>query len=100
MSTNMTELQIQLNDKIAEFKGKTPTEEEKAELQKLINARRAEVAEMQAKAALDKEAALPESGESRGLGDTIKKVTNKLGVKQCGACKRRQLFLNKMFPYK
>ena len=28
--------------------------------------------------------------ESEGLGDTIKKVTDKLGIKQCGGCKKRQ----------
>lgn len=38
--------------------------------------------------------------KSRGLGDTIKKVTSAVGIKQCGACKKRQAKLNKMFPYK
>ena len=38
--------------------------------------------------------------KSKGLGDTIKKVTNAMGIKQCGACKKRQEKLNKMFPYK
>ena len=38
--------------------------------------------------------------ESKGLGDTIKKITNAVGIKQCGACKKRQEKLNKMFPYK
>jgi hypothetical protein len=38
--------------------------------------------------------------KSKGLGDTIKKVTDAVGIKQCGACKRRQEKLNKMFPYK
>jgi hypothetical protein len=37
--------------------------------------------------------------KSRGLGDTIKKVTRKMGIKQCSACKKRQERLNKMFPY-
>lgn len=37
--------------------------------------------------------------ESKGLGDTIKKVTEKLGIKQCGGCKRRQEKLNRLFPY-
>ena len=36
---------------------------------------------------------------SEGLGDTIKKVTDKLGIKQCGGCKRRQEKLNRLFPY-
>ncbi len=37
---------------------------------------------------------------STGFGDTIKKVTDKLGIKQCGGCKRRQEKLNRLFPYK
>ena len=36
---------------------------------------------------------------SKGLGDTIKKVTDKLGIKQCGGCKKRQEKLNRLFPY-
>ena len=42
----------------------------------------------------------PREQESRGLGDTIKKVTGKLGVRQCGGCEKRQATLNKLFPYK
>jgi hypothetical protein len=38
--------------------------------------------------------------KSKGLGDTIKKVTNAMGIKQCGGCKRRQEKLNRLFPYK
>lgn len=38
--------------------------------------------------------------KSKGLGDTIKKMTDAVGIKQCGACKKRQEKLNKMFPYK
>lgn len=38
--------------------------------------------------------------KSKGLGDTIKKVTDKMGIKQCGGCKRRQALLNQYFPYK
>jgi hypothetical protein len=38
--------------------------------------------------------------KSRGLGDTIAKVTSKLGIKQCGGCKKRQEKLNKFLPYK
>ena len=41
-----------------------------------------------------------EENKSKGLGDTIKKVTNKLGIKQCGGCKKRQEKLNRLFPYK
>jgi len=36
---------------------------------------------------------------SKGLGDTIAKITNAVGIKPCGACKKRQEKLNKMFPY-
>jgi hypothetical protein len=38
--------------------------------------------------------------KSRGLGDTVKKVTQALKIKQCSACKRRQEKLNRLFPYK
>ena len=38
--------------------------------------------------------------DSKGLGDTVKKVTNALGIKQCEPCKRRQQKLNRLFPYK
>ena len=40
------------------------------------------------------------STKSKGLGDTVKKVTEKLGIKQCGACKKRQAALNRLVPYK
>tara|TARA_A100001037_G_scaffold298590_1_gene322594 strand:- start:845 stop:1003 length:159 start_codon:yes stop_codon:yes gene_type:complete len=36
---------------------------------------------------------------SKGLGDTVKKITDKMGIKQCGACKKRQAKLNRLFPY-
>tara|TARA_Y100000310_G_scaffold235449_1_gene238499 strand:+ start:252 stop:512 length:261 start_codon:yes stop_codon:yes gene_type:complete len=38
-------------------------------------------------------------GVSRGLGDTIAKVTKGLGIKPCGGCKKRQAKLNKSLPY-
>lgn len=38
--------------------------------------------------------------KSKGLGDTIKKVTDTLGIPQCGGCKARQKKLNVLFPYK
>jgi hypothetical protein len=38
--------------------------------------------------------------KSKGLGDTVKKVTEALKIKQCSACKRRQEKLNRLFPYK
>mgnify|MGYP003654350033 FL=1 len=39
---------------------------------------------------------------SRGIGDTIKKVIDKVSsgkVKQCGGCKKRQQALNTLVPY-
>lgn len=36
----------------------------------------------------------------RGLGDTIAKVTKKVGIKPCGGCKQRQQWLNEKIPYK
>lgn len=38
--------------------------------------------------------------KSRGVGDTIAKITNKVGIKTCGGCKKRQKWLNEKFPYK
>ena len=37
--------------------------------------------------------------KSRGLGDTIAKITTAVGVKPCGGCKKRQAKLNKLVPY-
>jgi hypothetical protein len=37
--------------------------------------------------------------KSKGLGDTIKKVTDKLGIKPCGGCGKRQDKLNRLIPY-
>lgn len=37
---------------------------------------------------------------SRGLGDTVAKLTRKLGIRPCGGCKKRQALLNKLIPYK
>lgn len=47
-----------------------------------------------------------ENKKSKGLGDTIEKITEATGIKQfvsnwhpgCG-CKKRKEKLNKMFPY-
>jgi len=36
---------------------------------------------------------------SRGIGDTIAKLTSAVGIKPCGGCKKRQQKLNKLFPY-
>ena len=38
--------------------------------------------------------------KSRGLGDSIKKITNTLGMKTCSKCKKRQKTLNRIVPYK
>ena len=38
--------------------------------------------------------------KSKGLGDTVAKVTKAVGLKPCGACKKRQEKLNRLFPYK
>ena len=40
-----------------------------------------------------------EKEKSKGLGDTVKKITNAMGIKQCAPCKRRQQNLNRFFPY-
>lgn len=47
----------------------------------------------------------PEGGcgpppKSRGLGDTIAKVTTALGIKPCGGCKKRQDKINQLVPYR
>lgn len=34
-------------------------------------------------------------GKDRGLGDTVKRATNALGMRTCGACERRRKQLNK-----
>ena len=34
------------------------------------------------------------SGTDRGLGDTVKRVTNAVGIKTCGACEERRKKLN------
>jgi hypothetical protein len=38
--------------------------------------------------------------KSKGLGDTVAKITKAVGLKPCGACKKRQKKLNRLFPYK
>lgn len=37
---------------------------------------------------------------SRGLGDTVAKATNAIGIKPCGGCKKRQKMMNRLFPYR
>jgi hypothetical protein len=81
-----TETEIELEQMLALFNTRKLTEEESAKLKELYEKREAE---------------WKASGQkSSGVGDTIKKVTDKLGIKQCGGCKRRQAILNQMFPYK
>lgn len=41
-----------------------------------------------------------EKKKSKGLGDTVAKITKAVGIKPCGACKKRQKKLNRLFPYK
>ena len=36
---------------------------------------------------------------SRGLGDTIAKITRAVGIRPCSGCKKRQAALNRRFPY-
>lgn len=43
--------------------------------------------------------AIPQPQRSRGLGDTIAKMTAAVGIKPCGGCKKRQKILNKLVPY-
>jgi len=46
---------------------------------------------------------VPRLQKSQGLGDTIKKIIDKVTrgkVKPCGGCKKRQAALNKLMPYK
>jgi len=37
---------------------------------------------------------------SRGLGDTVARITRTVGIKPCSGCKRRQQKLNQLFPYR
>lgn len=36
---------------------------------------------------------------SKGLGDTVTKITSKLGITPCGGCQKRKEWLNEKFPY-
>jgi hypothetical protein len=36
----------------------------------------------------------------KGLGDTISRVTSKVGIKECGGCKKRKAALNNKFKYR
>jgi hypothetical protein len=36
---------------------------------------------------------------NKGLGDTIASMTNKLGIRSCDGCKKRQKWLNSKVQY-
>ena len=38
--------------------------------------------------------------QSRGLGDTVARITKALGIRPCGGCRKRQAWLNRVFPYR
>jgi cell wall-associated NlpC family hydrolase len=42
---------------------------------------------------------MSEQARDRGLGDTIARATQALGIKPCGGCKKRQEWLNRVLPY-
>lgn len=42
----------------------------------------------------------PEPVASRGLGDTVAKITKAIGVRPCGGCSKRQATLNRLVPYR
>lgn len=42
----------------------------------------------------------PSPQPSRGLGDTIAKITHAVGIEPCGGCERRRQILNRMAPYR
>lgn len=42
----------------------------------------------------------PALAASRGLGDTIAKVTKFFGVRPCRGCEKRRRRLNELWPYK
>ena len=38
--------------------------------------------------------------KSKGLGDSIAKLTEAVGIKPCVGCEKRKNILNKLFPFK
>jgi hypothetical protein len=38
--------------------------------------------------------------KSKGLGDSIAKLTEAVGIKPCVSCEKRKNILNKLFPFK
>jgi hypothetical protein len=41
----------------------------------------------------------PPAAQSRGLGDTVAKLTKAVGIKPCGKCEARRRKLNRWRPY-
>jgi hypothetical protein len=37
--------------------------------------------------------------DDRGLGDTVSRITKRIGIKECGGCKNRKAKLNKLVKY-
>ena len=37
--------------------------------------------------------------DDRGLGDTVSRITKRMGIKECGGCKKRKSKLNKLIKY-
>jgi len=37
--------------------------------------------------------------DSRGVGDSVAKLTHALGIEQCNGCRQRQMLLNALLPY-
>ena len=38
--------------------------------------------------------------ESKGIGDSIAKLTKAVGIEPCKSCEKRKNILNKLFPFK
>tara|TARA_R110000751_G_scaffold303291_2_gene417879 strand:+ start:207 stop:347 length:141 start_codon:yes stop_codon:yes gene_type:complete len=36
----------------------------------------------------------------KGMGDTVSRITKRLGIKECGGCKKRKDKLNARFKYR
>ena len=37
--------------------------------------------------------------DDKGLGDTVSRITKRMGIKECGGCKKRKVTLNKLVKY-
>ena len=37
--------------------------------------------------------------EDKGLGDTVSRITKRMGIRECGGCKKRKAYLNKLLKY-